>query len=461
MIRYMLSHRKIKKLLLILIAYLVLLTIYNQLSSYITNYDSLIDKLQSNQLKSVQLLTNRFDYINWKLGHGLGLEPFKNCPEKRCYAFKPFLFQRPCEKADGVMVHGLNLLHMPSRTSYKRNSKQLWLYYTLESQGRSHCSTHYEMTDLDDWFNITATFKLDSDLVADYREFRHWKDIENNKKYFNKFTVQLTQYKDPTETITDISNKNEFIDKRYQQKPVYKRATILWIVSHCETMSRREDYVKELQKYIYVDIFGQCGNDRDPCQREKNKSYRDECLNELYNSYKFYLSFENCLCDDYATEKYWQFYDSNRIFKVNTIPIVRGAKESYFKRMAQPNSYINAQNFKSPKDLADYLIYLNENNTAYLEYFNWKVNLYKRLMNKYETNPTDLIIDNWNVSTEYHLREPFCKMCSLLHNNTYMNSKSNRVWKLSDWFGKNTNCWDKEEPRYLVEKFVKFFGFCI
>lgn len=173
-----LSHRKLKKICVTLIAFLLVINLLNLLYEYLTNFDDLIARLHKKNLKSVQILTYRFDYFYWKLGHGWGQEPFQNCPEKRCYAFKPVYFQRPCERADGVMVHGFNLFYMPSRTQYKRNRRQLWLFYNLESQGRTKCSLHYDMTELDDWFNLTATFKLDSDVVADYREVMYYNYFE-------------------------------------------------------------------------------------------------------------------------------------------------------------------------------------------------------------------------------------------------------------------------------------------
>ena len=35
------------------------------------------------------------------------------------------------------------------------------------------------------------------------------------------------------------------------------------------------------------------------------------------------------------------------------------------------NSYINVKDFESAKSLADYLIYLDKNDTEYLKYFTW------------------------------------------------------------------------------------------
>ena len=49
----------------------------------------------------------------------------------------------------------------------------------------------------------------------------------------------------------------------------YKYKDILWIVSHCETDSKREDYVKKLRKELStlsIDILGECGEDKLPTQ---------------------------------------------------------------------------------------------------------------------------------------------------------------------------------------------------
>ena len=38
-----------------------------------------------------------------------------------------------------------------------------------------------------------------------------------------------------------------------------KRKLVAWMVSNCGDESGRKSYVKELQKYIDVDIYGDCG----------------------------------------------------------------------------------------------------------------------------------------------------------------------------------------------------------
>lgn len=417
---------------------------------YYNRHDALVDQIHKLNLKSVQLLTGRFDFYNWELGDRLGEEPFKNCAEKRCFAFRSSsLIHIAEEKSDAIMVHGPNLWYMPNRQKYNRNPRQLWLFYSMEPQGLTFCSSHYKLTDLDDWFNLTATFKHDSSIHVDYKQFRDWSDVLLDMDYINEY--KKLNDSNPAKSLTDLSIKN-------------KKASVVWFVSHCETYSRRELYVKELLNYINIDIYGNCDkyfipySKKDPCASKKNV----KCLNNLLNSYKFYLAFENSLCQDYITEKYWKLYDSDKIFNLNILPVVRGAREEEYKRDTKyENFYINSFNFKTPKELADYLNYLNKNNTAYLQYFKWKLDLYKAIERNIEINEKKRIFrTNWNVSTYFHLREPFCKLCSLLHNETYLQSKQNKVWKLSEWFSKQTNCWDSDETRVFLYKIVKFFGFC-
>lgn len=142
------------------------------------------------------------------------------------------------------------------------------------------------------------------------------------------------------------------------------------------------------------------------------------------------------------------------------MPIVRGANDYDYEKVAMSHSYISTSKFKKPKDLANYLNYLDSNKTAYLEYLSWKIDYYKELSKNFiENKPVDE--SNRQVSLNYALSEPFCKLCSMLHNKTYMESKNNRRWTLSKWFGKKSECWDKEEPRYYLDKITRFIGYCI
>ena len=55
--------------------------------------------------------------------------------------------------------------------------------------------------------------------------------------------------------------------------------------------------VRSLQKHIPVDIYGKCS--RKPCPDQV-------CFPMLDKDYKFYFAFENSLCEDYVTEKFFK-----------------------------------------------------------------------------------------------------------------------------------------------------------
>ncbi|VDK26782.1 unnamed protein product [Taenia asiatica] len=54
------------------------------------------------------------------------------------------------------------------------------------------------------------------------------------------------------------------------------------------------------------------------------------------------------------------------------IPIVLGAFKDDYESLLPPHSYINVDNYKSIRQLTDYLLYLDKNDTAYAAYFAWK-----------------------------------------------------------------------------------------
>ena len=68
---------------------------------------------------------------------------------------------------------------------------------------------------------------------------------------------------------------------------------------------------------------------------------------EKFRKMKFYLAFENAFyCKDYVSEKLWR-----NAFETGLVPVVYGPLYDDVKNHAPPNSFIFAQNFKSPKEL--------------------------------------------------------------------------------------------------------------
>jgi alpha-1,3-fucosyltransferase len=144
-----------------------------------------------------------------------------------------------------------------------------------------------------------------------------------------------------------------------------KTKLVAWTVSHCETQSHREVIVREMQKHLPVDVYGGCGNSTCPSDNKNSGSKRDVgCFAHIGKHYKFYLSFENSLCTEYVTEKFFIPLMSY------VVPVVYGGAN--YSAIAPPGSFIDAWRFSSIKDLTDYLIFLDRNDEEYLKYFEWK-----------------------------------------------------------------------------------------
>ncbi|XP_069980067.1 alpha-(1,3)-fucosyltransferase C [Penaeus vannamei] len=188
-----------------------------------------------------------------------------------------------------------------------------------------------------------------------------------------------------------------------------KTKVAAWFVSHCNTESKRENLAKSLQKWLTVDVYGNCGPYR--CAQTNWR----ECHALLNSTYKFYLSFENSLCRDYVTEKFFT------TLQLDIVPVVYGYAN--YSRLAPPHSYIDALSFNTTKALAEYLLYLDKNDTAYNEYFRWK--------------------QYYHQLSQHDLKaQAFCDLCERLHFD-----KEPKNHDINSWFDEGTQCLSLEEPR--------------
>ena len=226
-----------------------------------------------------------------------------------------------------------------------------------------------------DVFNWTMTYRLDSDIVY---------------KYGN---------------IVERENKSEIANKNYDQIFDEKVDNAVWFVSHCRTSSMREHYVREMQSVMGVDIFGGCGVPP-PCP--KGSKDIGKCIDDTAMKYKYYLSFENTLVEDYVTEKVYRWYGKD------IIVVVRGG--SNYSRILPPGTFVDAGDFASPVELGKYLKELAHDKKRYTDILKKKDNYYS----------TDKMVP---------AQEANCKLCEYLNNlDAHRNSYDNIIkWWLKNW----------------------------
>lgn len=167
-----------------------------------------------------------------------------------------------------------------------RSEDQIYVFMSEESPAVYPLPKGY-----DGFFNLTWTYKMDSDVIWKFYVIRNKKGkiIGPTKK-----NIKWIDFK-------DMKPINEEVKRKFQNKS--KAAA--WYVSHCDTPSRREELAKnlndELGKYnLKIDFYGQCYNPE--YTGECAKTEGDKCFDKI-DDYFFYLAFENSMCDDYVTEK--------------------------------------------------------------------------------------------------------------------------------------------------------------
>jgi hypothetical protein len=278
------------------------------------------------------------------------------------------------------------LIHPPTEETPKefKNRRLDQIFVMFSNEPFDHMPA--DIKQFDGYFNWTMTYRKGSDFHLKYGEIV---PLDTAPK---------------TEVEATIMRQKM---KKFGMNPVLGKTKLaIWLVSNCNARSNQQGYVNLLKNYTNVDIFskdGQCeGKDRCPPNE-------DDCYDMIEKTYKFYLSFENSICKEYVTEKFFEMMGRN------IVPVVMGGAD--YTVIAPPHSYINALDY-TPKQLAEYLMELDRNDTLYAEYFWWKPHY--TVHNLYGTS-----------------RQTFCDLCEALHSTPL---KRGTVNGLQNWYKKESTC---------------------
>lgn len=332
--------------------------------------------------------------LSWTKFFGIPLDDkyFDNCPEQRqncTITVNRALYA----KADVIVFHPRDLIWTDLPPSRSINQRYLFLMH--ESPPHTCINIDYKRN----FFNWSFTYRLDSDIPYPYT------------------------YLGP------ISSARQDLDVKTILNKASKRASVVWLVSNCKTHSKRELYVDMLQKHMPVDVYGACGPLKCPKSVDGGYSKLSKCEDMIDKEYKFYIAFENSICTDYVTEKYY----ARREY--NSVPIVLSRRVA--EPLFPPNSFIAADDFpQGPRQLADYLKYLMKNDTAYLEFFHWKTVGYGWVGRHPKTG----------------LQFGFCGICEKLWQLEKEGKMETKTYESADaWWGEKAAC-DADLVNRLVAK---------
>ncbi|KAI6241900.1 Glyco-tran-10-N domain-containing protein [Aphelenchoides fujianensis] len=130
------------------------------------------------------------------------------------------------------------------------------------------------------------------------------------------------------------------------------------LISNCKTRSKRELYIDEFKRRYphLLQLYGKCYDKRGA------KCTEEECLLPNLRSHRFFFAFENAVCTNYVTEKFFRI-------KRLIVPVV--LRRADYRRLLPDDAFIAVDDFESMSGLAAHLERLIADPSLYLRYFRW------------------------------------------------------------------------------------------
>ncbi|CAF0938105.1 unnamed protein product [Adineta ricciae] len=338
--------------------------------------------LIGNNSKLILLGNGFFGDRTWE-GAGSG---GKTSAQRMTSLYCPFLSDR-CDithdfsrflQADAVVYHLRDGIDM-NRAKEKRLPNQRFVFALWESPAHTPNLQSYRQ-----FFNWTMSYRFESHVITSYYSGNAY--VHTSSDYYRAMLNENSTRKLNLKTrLPDHRPSDEVLQKK-------KLGTAAALISNCGGSSKRLEFIRGLQRYIDVKIYGRCG---ESCPPNIN------CRQFIAQNYYFILSFENSLCTDYTTEKFFAALEHP------VIPVVFG--RTNYSAFIPSSGFIDAKQFSTMSVLAKLLNDTRNDKEKYLSYFAWK---------------KDYV---WGLGAFF---TPFCDLCLRLH----LDSKTNVIDDIHKWW---------------------------
>ena len=175
-------------------------------------------------------------------------------------------------------------------------------------------------------------------------------------KTLHSADIKIDHHLSPHFTITEACMIPNLWKKKYKPPDPSKRKGVALFLSHCTSdLKWRNDYILELSNYIHLHSYGTCYHN------VSIPSSRNNYINSfpsIARKHRMVVTFENTIEKDYISEKI------SLCYKSSVIPVYWGPPEIY-QWVPGNHSFIDPQKFKGPKELAEYLKHVDEDDDLF------------------------------------------------------------------------------------------------
>ena len=203
----------------------------------------------------------------------------------------------------------------------------------------------------------------------------------------NKADIRMDHHLSSAITITEACSIPWNKDLYKTPDPSGRKGVAL-LMSNCGA-KWRSDYIAELSTYVKIYSYGHCfHNVEEPPSRDNIAA----TFPEITKKHRMVVTFENTIQNDYITEKIVFCYKSG------VIPVYWGPPEIH-QWVPGNHTFIDPQKFKGPKELAEYLKRVDEDDDLF----------------RYHTTNFDYTLAEKTHTANCLTKSHHCRVCEIAH----------------------------------------------